>query len=307
MVDHALSLLESYQQFQENAVYLPLEWVGLLELSGSDRLDFLQGQLSHDVKGLKEGEHLRSLMLNVKGHALAEMEVYRHQDKLWVLIEDGAKDFVQANFLRHIIFDQVEIQDLSETYRLFSILGPTAEAVLLALGALPKARQFIKQGDLILSQSPRSALTSFDVLVKIEAAQVLENELKNQATQAHPDILKLARIEAMIPKTAQEGGEGILPQEAGLDRYLSYRKGCYIGQEIMARIEARGNLHRGLSKLQLTNMPSEKDIYAAEGDKILGRLGTVVEHPKQGILALAILRQDAPKALRVGRTLAERL
>ena len=97
---------------------------------------------------------------------------------------------------------------------------------------------------------------------------------------------------AGIASASGEGGEGALPQEVGLEHAVSYRKGCYLGQEIMARIEARGNLRKGLRGLKLAALPgSETRDLTLEGKKV-GRLGSVAEHPDLGIIALASVRME---------------
>jgi folate-binding protein YgfZ len=126
------------------------------------------------------------------------------------------------------------------------------------------------------------------------------------ATAGGRPALELARVAAGIPSVAGEAGEGVLPQEAGLEALVSYRKGCYLGQEIMARVEARGNLRRRLGVLRLEGEPSEgaRDI-RHEGRRV-GRLGTLARHPGLGLIALAVLRSDLGEdaSLEVGGAVA---
>jgi folate-binding protein YgfZ len=108
--------------------------------------------------------------------------------------------------------------------------------------------------------------------------------------------LEASRVAAGLARAAVDAGPGVLPQEAGLDEALSTRKGCYLGQEIMARIEARGRLKRSLTILALGDRdgdgpPADARAVLADGRRV-GRLGTVALHPEAGLLALAVLRGD---------------
>ncbi|MEX2542528.1 MAG: hypothetical protein WD314_11995, partial [Trueperaceae bacterium] len=104
--------------------------------------------------------------------------------------------------------------------------------------------------------------------------------------------LRLGRVCAGLASAAGEAGEGVLPQEAGLEPLVSYRKGCYLGQEIMARIEARGKLRRELGALRLEREPEPGEREVRRDGRLVGRLGTVARHPESGVLALAVLRSD---------------
>ena len=122
------------------------------------------------------------------------------------------------------------------------------------------------------------------------------------AVLAGEDALEALRIEAGIAGAELEGGDGVLPQEAGLEHAVSYRKGCYLGQEIMARIEARGNLRRRLAGLSLDGLPEAGAKDLVQNGKTVGRLGGVAEHPRLGIIALASVRTEveAGAGLEVG-------
>ena len=298
-VSYFSSLETEVQVLTQNAGLVPLLTTTPLRLTGTDRIDFLHGQVSNDVKGLKAGETNTSLMLNVKGHALAQMRVYRREDDLFVAIEGGAGAFVQRELQAHIIFDQVELETLSAAITSFTLQGEKAGEVLSSVfeTELPSSGTFIQpsfeSAKVLVSPSKRSAAGGFDLHVLSRDAQKLFEKLEQAgATPAGEDALEAVRVAAGIASVKGEGGEGALPQEVGLEHAVSYRKGCYLGQEIMARIEARGNLRKGLRGLKLAALPSsETRDLTLEGKKV-GRLGSVVEHPDSGVIALASVRTE---------------
>jgi tRNA-modifying protein YgfZ len=283
----------------DGAVLVPLLAVTPLRLSGPDRLDFLHGQVSNEVKRLKEGETNTSLLLNVKGHALAELQLCRREDDLYAAVEDGAGGFVQEHFKRHIIFDQVEVEDLSGAIATLTLQGEGAGAVLSRSLNVdpPQPGRFVQPGfasaKVLVLAKRRSLPGGYDLHVLTRDAEELFNVLKDAgAVPTGEEALEVSRIPAGLPPAANKGGEGVLPQEAGLHFAVSYTKGCYLGQEIMARIEARGNVRRKLAGLRYDTLPQGEDRELFLGDKIVGRRGNAVHHPCLGPIGLAVLRTD---------------
>ena len=294
------AIKDSYQSFQDDAVLVPMLGTSIYKLTGADRLDFLHGQVSNTVKGLKVGQHNTSLMLNIKGHALAQLQVYVNEDSVLIAVEGGMGSFVKAHLERHIIFDQVEIEDLSDSWVAFTVIGSQASE---KLSELIDGLSDFEQGsfqilhDQIISQAKRAQQISFDILTTIDNASTLVENIKT-IELAGEDLLTLVRIEAGLAHAEFEGGEGSLPQEVGLEPFVHYKKGCYLGQEIMARIEARGNLRKDIFALELSAVPSDS-VLTTEGKKV-GKITSVATHPDKGVIGLASLRKDYVAPLQVG-------
>src|SRR5690625_552722 len=274
-----------------------LEDHGGLLLTGEDRVDFLHGQVANDVKGLQAGALNDSLLLNHKGHALAQLRVLRGEGDLRVITEGNSLDTVHQSLDSHIIFDQVKLEKL-DGHLTVTVQGPRAPQVLEeALGIVPQDGrwEWIETGEtgFIVAPSRRTGAGGFDIYTDQGSGEELVQRLVQAgALQVGRASLEVARVEARIPTAWGEGGLGVLPQEAGLEPLLSYRKGCYLGQEIMARIEARGNLRRGLELLQLEGTPEGGDRKVRSEGKLVGQLGSTVRHPERGVLGLAIVRND---------------
>jgi len=276
-----------------------------LEVSGPDAAPFLHGQLANDVSGLRPGETNRSLLLNHKGHALAEAQVFRLEERrLLLVVDDGLLDRVAETLERHVVFDEVELRRVPAAA--VTLQGSGAAATLwTALGgaAAPADGAFAALrhgGDQVLAYpTRRSEAGGFD-LVALGApdAGALAAALAGAgAVDAGDAGLDAARVAAGVASAGREGGEGVLPQEAGLDRFVSFRKGCYLGQEIMARIAARGAVRRGLRRLELSAEPRGRDVEA--GGRVVGRLGTVARFPDGGLRALAVLRAEVEEGAAV--------
>jgi hypothetical protein len=291
----------AWTALHEAASLVALPRVGGLRLVGDDRLDFLHGQLSHDVRGLPVGGSRRMLLLDAKGHAHAELAVQRRDDDVHLAVEDGAADDVAARLRRHVVFDQVEIQDLAGTLATVTVQGPDARATLARLGwpwPEPGASASVafEGAGLLLVPALRSEPGGVDVHLLARGRPAVEAALREAgAGPGDEAALEASRVAAGVPRAGREAGPGVLPQEAGLDGLVSTRKGCYLGQEIMARLEARGTPKRALARMTLTEPPPAPVANAVtfEG-RTVGRLGTVARHPDLGVVALAVLRRDLP-------------
>lgn len=285
----------------QGALLVVLRDHGRLLLSGADRLDFLHGQISNDVRGLAEGGMNRSLLLNHRGQALAEMQVLRGHDDIDLVVEGGAVEVVEDSLRRHIIFDQVELAS-QDSHTTLTLQGDEAKQLLAALvGAEPPEygrheRVEIGGAAVIVSPVSRTGRLGYDLYLEEGAVEAVSEAVADGGAEiGSRSALEVARVSAGIPTVAGEAGAGVLPQEAGLEPLVSYRKGCYLGQEIMARIEARGKLRRELGGLILEGEPAADDREIRLEGKLVGRLGTVVRHPRLGLLALAVLRSDLPE------------
>jgi folate-binding protein YgfZ len=273
---------------------VPLLTSRVLMVTGNDRLDFVQGQLSNDVKGLPVGGVTHALMLNHKGHALADVRVVRRGEDLLLIVEGGKGELVRQSLEAHIIFDAVKVQVadyLHVTVQGSQVLDKLkGEDIDLADGAFQGA-----SSGALWFKCQRTSELGADVLVPIASVPTFLAWLGQRGLPlAGEGALTAARIAAGIPAAETEAGDGVLPQESGLESAVSYRKGCYLGQEIMARIEARGKLRRSLAQLQFEELSNSLEVGepVIQADKGVGRLGAVATHPELGTIALAVIRND---------------
>jgi folate-binding protein YgfZ len=286
-----------------SAVAVPLDDVGGLRLTGPDRVDFLNGQLAHDVRALPEGGSLRSLYLDVKGHALDEVRVQRRDRDLHLAVEDGRAGAVLERLTAHRVFDDVTLEDLAEVLACVTVQGPASDEVVRhLLGRAPEddAGRFLQRpfggADALVVRHRRSGPGGVDVHVLRRDLPALRSALAAAGAVAGDRAgLEASRIAAGLPRASADAGPGVLPQEAGLDAAISTRKGCYLGQETMARIEARAVLRRGLARLRLDGPPGDEARPPLRLDgREVGRVGSVAHHPDEGLLALAVVRLDLP-------------
>ena len=254
-----------------------------LRLTGPDRLDFVQGQMTGNIKAAPTPGMVPACFLNVKGQIEQFARVYRRADDVYLHLDAGAAPALAARLKKYIIFDQVEVQDVSEvlaTLHLWSEDLPGWNAA----GA--DVQTFELGGVLLAARVNRTGTPGLDVhyLKKHEAGL-----LPLLGQEVLFEMLEAARIQAGISDVGRDGWAGSLLQEVGLEDAISYRKGCYVGQEIMARLEARGKTRYALTRLEAVS-----DALPAQSEILLDGKTVGVTGASAGVLALAKLRKDVP-------------
>ena len=239
-----------------------LSWRRFFLVSGRDRARWLNGMISNNVRDLPPGHGVYAFVLNPQGHILGDLYVYNRGDDFVLLMEAAQADKLYPHLKRFIIMDQVEFTP-TEQFAALGLQGPRAEEVLRAAGLKAPSLQplqFVEakseaatvtllRGDHPLS--PNYELWS----APGKARDLWEALLKAGPAPVGAQALELARIAAGIPRYGQDIRERDLPQETGQTRALSFTKGCYIGQEIVERIRARGKLHRAFSGFRIVEGP----------------------------------------------------
>lgn len=260
-----------------------------LRVTGADRVDFVQGQMTGDVRGAGVPGLVACAFLNVRGQIEQFARAYKRQDDIYLHLDAGAAPELLARLRRYIIFDQVEVQDTTDTLRTVHLWPGTDLPGWAPEGSA--AQQFDWAGGQVLAgRVNRTGAPGLDLhyLARHEA-EVLA-ALNTLGTEQPLEALDTARIAAGIPDVARDSFGGVLLQEVGLDiggplPAISYRKGCYVGQEIMARLEARGNARYRLARVSGAGLSAHTDI--TQGGKVVGRTGLAVNGQ-----ALARLRKE---------------
>ncbi|RIH88749.1 Aminomethyltransferase [Meiothermus luteus] len=273
---------EELEALYQGAALLDFSEQGLLELRGADRTEFLHNQCTSDIRGMPKESWFETLFLNAKGQIEHLGRVFHLGEALWV--SSPSAQALAQRFHRYIVFDQVEVESLPRA--LLRLQGPQAEAVGQQLFPLPP-----RWG---LSRTPggvvaRDELGLWLLLPLPEAAVLAPRLLEHGATPVGRQAWHIWRVERGQPDLAEALGE--LPQEVGLGSRVNYKKGCYLGQEIMARLEARGQTRYHLmALLGQVQIPPGAEVFR-EGRPV-GRVGTAVESPEWGAVALALLRKE---------------
>jgi tRNA-modifying protein YgfZ len=282
-----------YRLLREEAGLRPREERALLAIRGTEGAEFLQGQLTNDVEGLAPGEGCYAALLDRKGKMRADMRVLRRaDDEVWIETSKATLDEIYRHLDMYRVGRDAEIARLQEL-AVLSVLGPRSSELLggVPLGAEHSHRELSVAGHevLLVSTDLGADLIGSDEALAAIAAE-LEAAGAETVTAAAAEIL---RVESGRPAFGAEMGNDTIPQEAGInERAVDFEKGCYVGQETVARLHYRGKPNRHLRRLS-----SSEELAAGEpvrlGERELGTVGTAVLSPARGPLALAILRREA--------------
>jgi folate-binding protein YgfZ len=280
-----------------------------IEVAGTEAAEFLHGQLTNEIEALGVGAGCYAALLDRKGKIRADMRVLKLADDLITIDTHAA---CAEEVMRHLdtyrIGRDVEIRSRDDL-AVLSVIGPRAVEVL---GGKPLGAEHSHRVERIAEHDVRvvTTATAADLIGTAAALEAAGEELNARgaetATEAAAEIL---RVEAGRPAFGAEMEHETMPQEAGInDRAVSFEKGCYIGQDTVARLHFKGKPNRHLRRLT-ADEPMKPGAMVTRGEKEVGTIGTAVISPDRGPLALAILRREAGPGdeVRVGGSIVARV
>ena len=231
---------------------------GLIEVSGKDRLSFLHNVLTNDIKSLKPGSRTEACLLTAQATIVAVLNILCCDDFVWLLCDPKVKDRLQKALEKLIIMEQVSLKDRTHEFQLISVHGPQANELISSISNQAPPEKIFRvnligeKGYGILFSTKDSA--SFKETIAEEAGYHEMIEVKEEA-------MEIMRISAAIPKYGIDYDETNIPLECRLEHTISFTKGCFPGQEIIARLMARGGVSKKLSGMVLKGeaTPNRKD------------------------------------------------
>src|SRR3954454_12932795 len=246
-----------------------------LVLTGADVADFLQGQVSNDIDALVPGSGCYATLLTAKGKIRCDMRILRGED--WFLLDSEPQALPVLEHMVRVYSIGRDVQSRRDKRGLWSVLGPEARDYVD--NPPPATEHSHVEGELGLYVATDGGV---DVIGH-----------RPDLPEAGPETAEILRIESGRPRLGFELGDDVIPQEAGInERAISFTKGCYVGQETVARLFYKGKPNRHLRGLRL-NEGVERGAVVRGADRDLGRVGSVCVSPTFGAIALALLRREA--------------
>jgi len=268
----------------------------LLQFTGPDRLAFLQGMLSNDLRGLNPFDGQYTAILTQQGKVIADVRLLCAMNSIYLDFWENLKAKVIGHLQRYLVADDVEIADRTAAYTFLSVQGPSAEMVLqklrsdVLLPTRPKQHAMIdiEGAAICIIREDRGGDPAFDLVIPranaIQVAHALSQSGRQfSATWVGEEAQNILRVENGIPRYGLDFNENNLLLEVGIDDALSFTKGCYLGQEIVERIRSRGHVNKKLCGLVLDGSTP-----AAAGDsihadsKVVGSITSSVISPRLG-------------------------
>jgi folate-binding protein YgfZ len=223
----------TYREFQARGGVVDLSDRTQLLLTGPDRVRYLNGQVTSDVRKLQTGQTQPACVTTAKGKLCADIVITAHEDVLFVDAEGSLRETLLARLERYIVADEVEIRDVTEEYALLHYINTEPPPAAAATGRVVPARRFGRDG--------------WDLRI-LRADLAKDPEAFRSGVEVDTALAEVLRIEAGVPRWGYELDENTLPPEAGLDQtHIDYHKGCYIGQEVISRLRSVGHVNRQLT------------------------------------------------------------
>ena len=284
----------------ERALVCRRDDAAVLKLTGTGRVACLQGLVTCDVVKPGDGSHLFGALLTNKGMIVAPLWISRLADAIWIELPAEVAPAVREVFARSLPPRLCRCEDLTPTSAAVGVYGPRAAAALTrVLGATPPAGAAAvpyASAVAIVARSAARGLDGWDVLLPVALVRVFTDDLASSGTEPGTSaVLETARILGGIPRLGLEIDERTLPQEVRFEELgaISYTKGCYLGQETVARIHFRGHPNRRLVTLALEAEPAAPPIELLREERSAGRLTSAAwsERDRRWI-GLAVVRRD---------------
>ncbi len=252
----------------------------VLAVSGPDREPFLQGQLTQDVRGLLPGSSRRAAGLTPRGKLLYFGWLAAAPDRLLLVLTGGPAEAVRAHLQRYAVFQKVSVENVSSDYVLFALHGPRAPAAAVPAGAILLGREGeIAVGVLL----PSAAAPDFEATLRAAGSAPL--------SEAAAEAL---RIEAGRPRFGRDADETNLPDEVGLAEAISTTKGCYVGQEVVARLRTYGKVSRRLVGFRLGGGARAGSAFEdpEKPSRELARVTSAALSPRFGAIGIGMAARD---------------
>lgn len=325
-----------HKRVREHGGIIDLSSHGKIILEGADRASFLHGLVTSDVKKLREGEGARSVMTSSKGKMIAELSQFVLKDRIFLEMEREHVEKVMAILDRYHFIEDVSFKEVSEEYGVAGLHGPEAGALVVDLVReeeisllLPDPRQgssvarFLSslplysvipgtshENQIFLTTENLTGEEGFNLFAPSRGFSLLYRKILQLGEERglfpfDHEALETLRIEAGIPRFGMDMDENTIPIEARLDDAISYTKGCYLGQEVLARLHYQGHVNRlltGLIQQSESNQESRSSLLVpARGDKIFSAGSDEATPPQEiGWITSACLSPTLEKVIALG-------
>lgn len=278
---------------RSGAMIVDLSPLGVLELEGADTPRFCNSMFTNNIRDLSEGGGNHNALTDKQGRIFGMLDAYLIRRDLLLAVMDGSDvTEVSETLDRYIIMDPIELRDRSDSLGVLTVQGPRAEEILRAAGIPVPERVHTAWGGGLVARADRTGLGGFDLVIAAEHfAEAWAALTAAGATAAGTDALDALRILRGLPRWPQDMPERAFIHELGIrERVCNFNKGCYIGQEIINRMDTMGKVNK-----RLTALVSDEAAPGAEvlrGEKVVGVI-TSVARVDGRVVSIGVLRKEA--------------
>jgi folate-binding protein YgfZ len=294
------SIVEEYTAITSAVAVRVLTDRTVVRMAGDDRVSFLHGMCSNDIKGLGAGGITPALFLTEHAHVIADCFIWATDDALLLDIDRDAWPRVRAHLERLLVADDVEMEELDEL-AVIDVEGPGAHDAIRGIAGkaadILELWRHISEEDFRIGSLPRFGAPAFTIVAPSRKVADLTVRLCAHdpgAVQIGAEALEVLRVEHGLARIGVDAGDKTIALEARLNPAISFNKGCYLGQETIERATARGALKKRLYGLRIDGprAPAQGAAVMLDGKEV-GHLTSVAISPRFGIIGLSILHHRA--------------
>ena len=265
-----------FAKLREDCGIYDLGYRAKISLTGGDRMRWLNGMVTNNIRELAVGQGVYAFLLNPQGHILGDLYAYNRGESIVVDTDRSQVEKMLATFDHYIIMDDVEVKNLSDSVTTLGVAGPKSREVLAAAGiAIPDTNPLkifeakctcdCECTQCTAVRGEDAACETYELwLAPGDVRKTWDALVAHGATPVGSEALEIHRIVSGIPMYGVDIRERDLPQETEQARALNFNKGCYVGQEIVERIRSRGAVHR-----KFTGFLADPDRPIAAGTKVV--------------------------------------
>ncbi len=282
----------------EGHILCDLSHLGLIAASGEETVQFLNGQLTNDVTQVSDSHSQLSAYCNPKGRMLVVFRIFKRGETYFLRIPRTALELFLTRLRMFVLRAKVKLTDASSTVTRIGYCGPNAEATLQAITKrIPQTLNECVQISGVTIIRVAGTHPRYEIYGEMSAATQLWSSLTKKATPAGASQWSLLDILAGVPTVSSQNTEVFVPQMLNLDIIggVSFKKGCYPGQEVVARTRYLGKLKRRMYRIHISNETTPQpgdDIIVSDGHNTqpIGRIVDAQPHPRGGNEALAVIQ-----------------
>jgi folate-binding protein YgfZ len=262
---------------------------GAVLVTGGDATTFLQSLVSQDLDGVDDGEGVHSLLLSPQGKLDVDFRAFRVGDSWWLDCDADYGPRLAESLTKFRIRVKADIEDRTASTGMASFVGAAPDGV----PEVAHAHRELGGLRIVFTQWPGTR--GFDVLGSPEAVAGWVTAVDPSIERLSPEQFEVFRIESGVPRVGVDVDEKTIPQEAGLEvDAVSFTKGCFLGQELVCRIDTRGHVNRYLRRLRVDGRPRvPRGAVIVAGDKEVGAVTSVAQVPDEArTVALGMVRRE---------------
>lgn len=283
---------QEYSHLRNDVALRDVSFFAKVKITGKDAQSFLHRMVSNDIKSLTPGKGTYALFLDIKGHIQGDFKIYAFADHLLMVLQHYVCERVVKGLDRYIISEQITFTDVTNELAMFQILGPKAEEFLTSKGIdLPLHIYEVQATHAMNADIHVIRLgAGFALLARAGEAEGILNGL--DVAPVGMRAFEIYRIEQGLSLLGKDVEEANFPQEGRMEAALNFQKGCYLGQEVMARIDAQGHVNRFLMGI-ISDTPLQPGEKLFNGEKEIGKITSTAHSPLfQKTVALGYVRRE---------------